>query len=207
MTRRTRTLIGLFAVLAMLAAAAFTSGDRARAGSPSVQCVEGYWALVGNMTGFEDWWSGVGCDAAKPGWVFDWDHEARILWVYDGDRVATPYTDSPSTVIRTEIREVQEQGNKRPPVNQPVDRVVYEANGNNRAVLGDDGNCYREERFQGRWQRSGSYGTGNEQCRRASWNAYYRSQERALVHPNGDFPQWKPPSSDFPPYGNPPDAD
>ena len=134
-------------------------------------------------------YSNIPCDEAKPGWTFDTRQSTLgdILFLYDGDRV-------PGSSLRA-----QEQGNKRPPVNQPVastNGIVYTADDNNRAVRGDDGNCYREQRVSNQWKRSGSYGSFASSCRYASWNAYYRSQGQPLLNPfTGTYPAGNPPAA------------
>ena len=165
------------------------------AGAFEIQCSpEGYWQ-VSNMAysrGFGD--RRISCDEPKPGWVFNQDTPEikDIRWVYDGDVVSTP-TGPTGALVQ---REVQEQGNKRPGVNQPGD-VVYYADENNRAVRGPDYNYYREQLINGKWRRSGSYGYATEAYRKASWNAYYRSQGLPLVNPaSGTFPSGLPPTDD-----------
>ncbi|MCY3646448.1 MAG: hypothetical protein OXH07_05705 [Chloroflexi bacterium] len=164
------------------------------AGAFETQCSpEGYWR-VSNMVGSPGYGDRlISCDEPKPGWVFNLDTPGRdIKWVYDGDVVSTP-TGPTGPVVQ---REVQEQGNKRPGVNQPG-VVVYAADENNRAVRGPDFNYYREQLINGKWRRSGSYGYATEAYRKASWNAYYRSQGLPLVNPaSGTFPSGLPPTDD-----------
>lgn len=148
--------------------------------------------------------------------------------VYEGDRVRTPYcarTDTGqdvatlphpaggvscsgtptqtgygwSVVIRWELRTV-DGGPDGPATNTDVENDVrYQPNANHRAVQ-DERHCYREWRDrEGNWRRSGSYGTGEESCRRAAWNAFQRSQGLSLYHPNGTFPTADPPGD--PPGG------
>ena len=147
----------------------------------------GFWQVT-NMGGFGWGDRFIPCDMAKPAWLFDRrpGRHGHIVWVYDGDYGSQP------------------QGNLRPPVNQPVEAVTYMVPDarNHRAVLGTDGQCYREERVGGRWQRSVSYGSGTDACRKAAWNAYNRSQGRALVNPRnsvftsaGTFPSGDPPTA------------
>ena len=178
-----------------MAAFAFTTGDRAAA--ESVVCSDGQWVVSGVGSYNPGANSGIPCDESKPGWVFDWNNPGHIKWVYDGDRVVTPYTTEGSSVVRTAIREVQEQGNTRPPVNQPratgESAYLYQADANNRAVRGADGQCYREQRIRGQWRRSGAYGATAEACRRASWNAIYRSARLGTLNPiSGAFPDGLP---------------
>ena len=183
----------LVAAFALLAAFAFSTG--ARAESHSIICNNGYW-FVTNMDGFGYADRKIPCDERKPGWIFDWDGPHHIRWVYDGDREVTPYADPGSNVVRTAVREVQAQGNTRPPVNQPVASVFYTVpdSSNHRAVRGTDGLCYREQRVGGRWQRSTSFGSDDDACRRAAWNAYYLSQGRSPVDHGGTFPSGSPPA-------------
>ena len=185
-TRARRTFIGLFAAFAVLAAFAFTTGDRANA--QSVVCSGGHWVVNGVGSYNPGANSGIPCDQSKPGWIFDGNNPGHIKWVYDGDRVATPYLDS-SGNVRTAIREVQEQGNKRPPVNQPratdTSAYLYQADRDNRAVRGANGQCYREQRIRGQWRRSDTYGATAEACRRAAWNAHFRAQGQPTVDPGG----------------------
>ena len=185
--------IGLLAACAVLATFAFTSADRAAATTYvySVECNEasGVWYLKNAYN--PGTLSNIPCDEAKPAARFDWVNPGHIIWVYDGDRAVTPVT-SGSRVVGTTVREVQEQGNTRPPVNQPISDVAasqYYADDNNRAIRGTDNHCYREQRINGQWRRSGSYGTEAEACRKARWNANFRSQGQPLVNPvSGTFP-------------------
>ena len=203
MTKRTGTFIGLLAAFAVVAAFAFPTGDRAGAETYSVECsASGYWYVAGAAN--PGMVSDVPCDESKPGWIFDWDapRDGTIKFVYDGDRVATPY-ETASGEVRTAVREVHEQGNTRPPVNEPVadgadhEAFTFEADPSNRAVRGADGNCYREARIGGQWRRSGAYGSDAAACRKASWNAHYRSQGLPLVDPaGGTFPAGQPPARD-----------
>ena len=174
--------------------AAFAFSTEARAAGHSTVCNNGYW-FVTNMGGLGYVDRKIPCDEPKPGWIFDSSSRHHIMWVYDGDRVVTPDTNPGSNVVRTTVREVNQQGNTRPPVNQPVASVFYTVpdHPNHRAVRGTDGICYREQRVGGRWQRSTSFGSDNEACRRAAWNAYYRSQGRSPVDPGGTFPSGSPP--------------
>ena len=125
----------------------------------------------------------IPCDMAKPAYVFDRRPGRRlghIRWIFDG----TPG--------------FWDQGNLPPPYNQPVQSVSYTVPGDaaHRAVVGTDGQCYREERDRGRWHRSRSYGSGDAACRNASWNAYYRSQPVYMVDPDGGtFPGGEPPAA------------
>ena len=152
---------------------------------------------------FRNWMSDIPCDEAKPGWVFDWNNFGEVLFLYDGDHAPTPVLKPDGTQIGTTVRKVHEQGTKRPPVNQPLAvgtnpvPFTYNADANNRAVRGADGNCYREQKLtNGKWKRSGSYGSSDEACRRASWNAYYRSQRGTLLNPvSGTFPGGTPPAA------------
>ena len=190
-------LIGLLGAVAILATFAFPATDRASAEGVtftySLECdaASGVWHVaVTNSSPLG--YSNIPCDEAKPGWTFDTrqNNLGEILFLYDNDLV-------PGTGLRA-----QEQGNKRPPVNQPVadgtpyTAFTYNADANNRAVRGDDGNCYREQRVGGQWKRSGSYGNFSNSCRNASWNAYYRSQGEPLINPfSGTFPWWTPPAA------------
>ena len=202
MTKRTGTFIGLLAAFAVVAAFAFPTGDRVGAETYSVECSSsGYWYVAGAAN--PGMVSNVPCDESQPGWIFDWDNPGHIKFVYDGDRVVTPYSNEGSNVVRTAVREVQEQGNTRPPVNQPVadgtnhEAFTFQADPSNRAVRGADGNCYREARIGGQWRRSGAYGSDAAACRKASWNAHYRSQGLPLVDPaGGTFPAGQPPARD-----------
>ena len=159
----------------------------------SIQCSDyGYWYVEGDISGNPGARSSIACDMAKPGWIFEWNRPGYIKWVYRGDRVVTPYTNPGSDVIRTRLAPIQ-GGNARPPVNQPLadgthyDAFTYNADANNRAVRGADGQCYRERRVSGRWQRSTAYRTDPnnylEACHRASWNAHNRWRNLPLVYP------------------------
>ncbi len=166
----------------------------------SIQCSDyGYWYVHGDISGNPGARSGIACDMAKPGWIFEWNRPGYIKWVYRGDRVVTPYTTS-SGSIRTRLAPI-DGGNARPPVNQPVANgthfaaFTYIADASNRAVRGADGSYYRERRISGRWQRSISYGSDMEARRKASWNAHYRWRNLPLVEPvGGTFPSGPPPS-------------
>ena len=199
------SLIGLIGALAILAAFAFSTTDRASAQDAtwtwSIDCHPESYVWYVTDGSFRVTKSDIPCDEPKPGWTFDWNNLGDILFLYDGDRTTVPVTRADGTVTGTTVREVNEQGNTPPPVNQPLDEgattaYTYNADANNRAVRGDDGNCYREQRVGGRWKRSGSYGNFTNSCRNASWNAYYRSQGEPLINPaSGTFPWWNPPAA------------
>lgn len=201
--------LALVAVVALAAFAALLFGDRAEAGTTThgSACINGEWThtMNGHPSSNPGSRSGIPCDEPMPGWNFDIYNPGHIVWAYDGDRVPTPYTNPGSDVVHIAIREVNPQGNLRPQVNQPLaeptspEAFTYIADMNNRAVRGDDGECYREWRVSGRWLRSGPYGSDAEACRRASWNAYSRSQDHRLNDPAA-------PTSAFL-LGNPPDPD
>ena len=125
--------------------------------------------------------------------------------VYVGDRVPTPVADANGVIriVNSEIAisyqhdlstgESHISTPQRPAIS-PDDEVVYTLGGNHRAVRGADGHCYRDQRISGRWQRSGSYGTDDEACRQATWNAYLRSQDSGAIDPGADtFPSGSPP--------------
>ncbi len=184
-----------------MATFAFATGDRAGAESFSVQCNSrtGTWYVAGSYNPGSV--SDIPCDEAKPGWAFKWGSNGEIQFLYDGDRVVTPYERG--GVIRSTVRPVAEQGNTRPPVNQPLAdgtnhaAFTFQAGPNNRAVRGSDGNCYREQRIGGQWRRSGSYGADAAACRRASWNAHYRAEGEPLLNPaSGTFQGGQPPPRD-----------
>ena len=192
------SLIGLIGALAILAAFAFSTTDRASAQDAtwtwSIDCHPESYVWYVTDGSFRVTKSDIPCDEPKPGWTFDWNNLGDILFLYDGDRTTVPVTRADGTVTGTTVREVNEQGNTPPPVNQPLDEgattaYTYNADANNRAVRGADNQCYREQRISGQWKRSGSYGFGNEACRRASWNAHYRSEGEQLRDPStGTFP-------------------
>ena len=102
--------------------------------------------------------SDIPCDMAKPSWRINQNE-----YGYD------------------DINPVYNEANPAPPVNQAVAVVIHAApdQPDHRVVLGAGDICYREERVDGQWQRSVSYGayvaTGAERCREATWNAYYRA--------------------------------
>ena len=220
-----RTFIGLLAAFAVLAAFASTSGNRA---SASVGCsVYGTWEVTGSSNpgsisnipcdqpkpGWVTSWTNPG----HIEFVYDGDRVVAPT-VNEVTRDGTTTV----TITGTALTEVQETGATRAPVNQPVaegdvvithtidvageDEIVtrtlaaftYIADADNRAVRGTDGNCYREQRVNGQWQRSVSYGgtgihdsvaTAAEACRRASWNAHKRSQGEPVVdQAEGPFP-------------------
>lgn len=193
-------LIGVLGAVAIMATFAFSATDRASAeGSVYVWSIEchpdsGVWYVTDGSARVSQ--SNINCDESKPGWTFDTRQNTLgdILFLYDGDRV-------PGTGLRA-----QEQGNKRPLVatNPPLaDGQSYtaftykaDANNNNRAVRGDDGQCYREQKVGTQWKRSAPYGPWNYQCRNASWNAYYRSLGKPLLPiDSGSFPSWDPPAA------------
>ncbi|MDE2662683.1 MAG: hypothetical protein OXI39_06750 [Gemmatimonadota bacterium] len=147
----------------------------------------------------------VGADEPAPGVVGDLNR-GQYVAVYENDRVPTPYCVTASggptdkgcpdathgTQIRTELRTV---GNapRGPFAGQPVNEVVYTAAVGHRAVRGTDGECYREFVSGAEWRRSGAYGTTEEACRRAAWNAYDRSRNAPMrliteTPPDGDPP-------------------
>ena len=110
MTAR-ENLIGLLGAVAILATFAFPATDRASAEetfSYSLECdaASGVW-YVAVTNSSPRGYSTIPCDEAKPGWIFDTRRNTLgdILFLYDGDR------DPGSGVL------LQEQGNKRPPVN------------------------------------------------------------------------------------------
>ena len=132
--------------------------------------VECHWRTgnwyVTNMYGRAGEDSNIPCDMAKPTWRHSSQGNA-IEWFYSDSRPA-------------------------PPANLRVESVIYTVPGepNHRAVRGSDDNCYREERVNGRWLRSvsyGSYASGSvsEGCRNASWNTYNRAVNHAMVNPDG----------------------
>ncbi|MCY4571892.1 MAG: hypothetical protein OXF01_03745 [Gemmatimonadetes bacterium] len=185
-------LIGLLGAVAILATFAFPATDRASAQETftySLECdaASGVW-YVAVTNSSPRGYSNIPCDEAKPGWTFDTRNTTLgdILFLYDNDPV-------PGTGLRA-----QEQGNKRPPVAaQPpladgttYTTYTYNADANNRAVRGDDGECYREQLVNRKWKRSRSYGSSDAACRNASWNAHYRSEGEPLINPDtGTFPQ------------------
>ena len=185
----------MFAILA-----AFAFSTEVRAQSYSTVCNNGYW-FVTNMYGFGYGDRRIPCDEPKPAWIFDWNNPGHIQWVYDGDRVVTPVQNPNTGEIGTAVLPVNEQGNTGPAVNQPVESVFYTVpdDADHRAVRGTDGRCYREWRERGRWHRSEPFARAydyTEACRRAAWNAYYRSQGRPLVDPAvGTFPSGSPPAA------------
>jgi hypothetical protein len=98
-------------------------------------------------------------------------------------------------VLELQIRQVGETGATLEVNNDDMPEVRYQANARHRAVE-DGGHCYREWLdANGDWRRSASYGAGDEACRRASWNAYQRSQRGSLYNPSigSEFPNGNPP--------------
>ena len=140
-------------------------------------------------------------DAVRPGVVEEYNSSGpRSLGVYVGDRVRTPWVDA-NDRLRWSVSEVavsyghntatgaQYITTPQRPAVSTDDVVFYSVGSSHRAVRGADGNCYREERARGGWQRSGSYGDDDEACRRASINAYIRSQGETTIDPTvGTFP-------------------
>ena len=118
----------------------------------------------------------------------------RSLGVYVGDRVRTPWVDA-NDRLRYSVSEVavsyghniatgaQYITTPQRPAVSADDQVVYTFGSNHRAVLGADGNYYREELLRGGWQRSGSYGDDEEALRKASLNAYLRSRGELAIDP------------------------
>lgn len=195
--------LALIALIALAAFAALLFGGRAGAETHGAACLNGYWVhtVDGDLSGYPGSRSGIPCDEAKPAWLFSIHNPGNIVWVYDGDRVPTPYTNPGSDVVHLATREIQPQGNLRPPVNQPVQEssYIFIADANNRAVRGEDGDCYREQRVNGQWKRSASYGSDNQSCLKARWNAYFRSQDRSLIGAD------RPADRSLLPVGLPPD--
>ena len=140
-------------------------------------------------------------DAVRPGVVEEYTSSGpRSLGVYVGDRVRTPWVDA-NDQLRWTVSEVavsyghnfstgaQYITTPQRPAVSTDDQVVYTLGSKHRAVLGADGNYYREELLRGGWQRSGSYGDDLDALRKASWNAYYRSQQVETIDPaTGTFP-------------------
>lgn len=147
----------------------------------------------------------VTADMPVPGVVGDLQRNEYYA-VYKDERVPTPYcigTDADGSCTRVgftnRLTANNDTATEGPPVGERVQGVVYTADVDHRAVRGEDGNCYREWRVNGRWNRSISYGSDDDACRKVAWNAYYRSQRRDLIGPN--LPASAVPS------GNPPDPD
>lgn len=194
-------LAALAALIIFGAVAAFAHTERADAEFAvtynTVCSQNGYWTVSG-LTDVQQPKGSIRCDVAKPGWIFDLSTPTvgDTRWTYDGDRVSTPvcvhsggvesggceYGQSAYRLIPTEII-----GTPRPPVDQSLahgtqfEGFTYTADDANRAVRGDDGHCYREERIMGQWQRSISYGTDEDACRQASWQAYHVSVNNRLL--------------------------
>ena len=99
------------------------------------------------------------------------------------------------TVLRWGPREVGETGATLDVNADDMPDVRYQASARHRAVQ-DGGHCYREWLDRnGDWRQSGSYGSGEEACRRASWNAYNRSEGNHLLNPHSSqFPDGSPPA-------------
>ena len=120
--------------------------------------------------------TGAGCSSRNPGQLhFDGTNyvPTRLAW---GDR------------------EVGETSATLDVNTDDMPDVRYQASTRHRAVQ-DGGQCYREWLDRnGDWRQSGSYGSGEEACRRASWNAYLRSEGDHLHNPqSGQFPDGSPP--------------
>ena len=141
----------------------FTLAEGSRATFVVCSATLGYYALTGDLAGYPGASYVIPCDMARPAWKFGGNVNNPIVWFYG-------------------------ESNPAPPMNQPVESVVYTIPGrpNHRAVRDAEGHCYREERVNGQWQRSTSYGSDEESCRRASWNTYYRAMASpAIVNPDG----------------------
>ncbi len=143
----------------------FTLGEGSK-GTRLVCSDVGHWAIAGDLAPNPRSGSSIPCDMAKPGWTYHDTKVGHIQFVYT-------------------------QANPPPPVNQPVadgtnfPAFTYIADANHRAVRGADGNYYREERVNGRWQRSISYGADADAGRNASWNAHNRWRGLPMVNPDG----------------------
>ncbi|MCY3646447.1 MAG: hypothetical protein OXH07_05700 [Chloroflexi bacterium] len=163
----------------MLAAFTLSTPDRAGAQVLRVECVYGTWILTGDGVRAYDLGgsSGIPCTEPRPGWRFSPTTPGAIEWISVS---GPPGTESSGSQPAADIVFATD--------------FLYEADENNRALRADDGLCYREQHLNSRWRRSGSYGPSEEACRKASWNAYYRSQRRPLVNPgNGQFESGWPP--------------
>ena len=198
-------LAALAALIAIGAMAAIADTERADAtGGVRYETVcspGGYWTVRGLIDSQQP--KGlIRCDVSKPSWIFDLSTVTigDTKWVYAGDRVLTPdcshsdgVCDPPRLIVTISA------GAPRPPVNQPLADgtqyagFTYTADKDNRAVRGADGHCYREERIGGQWQRSVSYGTDAEACRRASSQAYHVSVNNRLYASEADIPSGTPP--------------
>ncbi|MCY3558675.1 MAG: hypothetical protein OXH13_08535 [Chloroflexi bacterium] len=187
-------LAALMALIAgaLLATFAFTSVERA--GAQALECKWGYWIVPGRT--FEPDTRGIPCDEPRPGWTFSDRNDGTVIYVYDGDRVLTPSSAGIGEPVIERLLEVQVSHHRRAPVSTHVGPALYQPDDNNRVVIGDDGNCYRERREGNQWLRSESYGSGDAACRRASWNAHLRAQGRVLHNPRNltSFPTSDPPA-------------
>lgn len=140
-------------------------------------------------------------------------HVCRPFYSHNRPTVPTPVCIDPNTgqegggcsthgtrkpgdsVLQMRNRKVGETGATLEVNNDDMPNVRYPASARHRAVR-DGGDCYREWLdSNGNWRRSASYGTSEEACRRASWNAYQRSTGGDLYNPyvGSEFPDGNPP--------------
>ncbi|MDE2751469.1 MAG: hypothetical protein OXI83_02720 [Gemmatimonadota bacterium] len=149
----------------------------------------------------------VPIDAPKPDYEteFNEDGSMTLRAVYAGDTVQQPYcatadgrethlscsTRDPGRVqqacpgcgeVRTwlRLRAVTLQAPRAPLVNQPG-TLRYQADADNRVVIGEDGQYYREWRVSGHWLRSTPYGADADALARARRTADNASQVSQLL--------------------------
>ena len=155
----------------------------------SAVCNHGDWFVPSQLNGHGD--RKIPCDQPKPGWICDLTTGLQlgtVKVVYDGDVVWTPDTDPGSETVHLIPRPVNEQGNTRPAIKQPFASVfsTMPDDPDHRVVRDTDSMCCREWRERGRWHRSTPFPaelSWPEACRRASWNACFRSQGHMLINP------------------------
>lgn len=154
--RATRTAFGLAAVLFLFCAATV---NRGAAQVLTVDCLDGIWTLLEgtDQAANPGSSSGIPCTEPLPGWRISEVDNWTVLWI-SGNAASS---------------------SGHPPFSHHVDA-------NNRVVRSDDGNCYRERRIDGAWLRSAPYGSSAADCRRAVWNAHYRSQSEPAIEPTNE---------------------
>ena len=205
-----RAIATVVAVVLLAGAALLPGRDAAEAGVFCIVERNGYWAAVeqggsvcddessGILLGISD----IPAEEAKPAFHMEFRNgRPQYVFSYNEDNLpgvapTTATTLSPANrdVGLGDSTGVPPKHGRRTPLTLadgvPL-TVVYKADADHRTVE-EDGEYYREWRDnQGNWRRSGSYGTGDEGRRRASWNTFWRSQGEELLNPHdprADFP-------------------
>ena len=181
-------LVGL---IAGIGAIGFSSAPVANAEQYSVECgSDGNWVIRGLSMYYQPTMK-IPCTQAKPGWNFDVESDeigdTRWLYSTDKQRVVTCDTSSgppPGSSVQTACRlqggRVTLSSDARPVNNAGT--ILYSADANNRVVVNNGNHCHREWRDGNNWRRTTLYGLGtdlgSEACRRAAWDAHYRSRSQ-----------------------------